>query len=546
MNNISRHLQLFPRTRQRSLGPVAWPKRRLAAVLAFVLFSGTAFAQVTVGGSVYGGGALANVGGSNVTLGGGTVRNIYGGGLGDADHEAQVGGDVLVTVNSGTVTNVFGCNNVNGAPTSTSSVQVDINGDVAGSVYGGGNQASGSVNPQVNILAGTVAVDVFGGGLGDADDATKGVVTGNPSVTINGANAVVNGSVYGGGSLAPTIGNALVTLTDGATVKVFGGGKAANVTGDPTVQIDGGTVSAGVYGGCDNKGVVAGNITVNVDGGTIGTSSSRAFVHGGGYGQETGTSGNVEVNVAQMGATSGATIYGDVYGGSAFGNVNNTAAVDNEHHTYVTVNYGTIFGCVYGGGLGSRETGNEVAAMVYSPVTVTVNGGSISTYTEGSNTIGGNVFGCNNENGAPQSTVQVDIRNNVGNNVFGGGNLAAYSGTPNVNIISGTVSGNVFGGGNEAGVGGGNVAMTGGTVVGGLYGGCNTSGTVGNTTNMAISGGIVQGSVYGGGFGSGTVVTGKATVHISGTSTEVQGDVFGGGEDGKVNGGTEVKILETE
>ena len=85
----------------------------------------------TVTQDVYGGGALANVGTNssdhtNVTVTSGTVTGgVYGGGLGDDDHAALVNGAVQVTVESGSVNDVFGCNNVNGRPTST--VRVDIN-----------------------------------------------------------------------------------------------------------------------------------------------------------------------------------------------------------------------------------------------------------------------------------------------------------------------------------------------------------------------------------------------------------------------------------
>ena len=129
----------------------------------FLLISMTALAQtnhVTVRGNVFGGGNLANVGGKStvlidqagaeiqkdvycggaladvdtinknqlntVTLTQGTViQDIYGGGLGDATHPAKVFGPVQVNINGGQARNVFGCNNINGAPQST--VRVDIN-----------------------------------------------------------------------------------------------------------------------------------------------------------------------------------------------------------------------------------------------------------------------------------------------------------------------------------------------------------------------------------------------------------------------------------
>ena len=85
-------------------------------------------------------------------------------------------GAVQVTVNSGVVRDVYGCNNTNGAPTST--VRVDINNNVGGNVYGGGNQAGSlsghDISPEVYVNNGTV-VNVFGGGKGNT-----AIITGNP------------------------------------------------------------------------------------------------------------------------------------------------------------------------------------------------------------------------------------------------------------------------------------------------------------------------------------------------------------------------------
>ena len=86
------------------------------------------------------------------------------------------------------------------------------------------------------------------------------------------------------------------------------------------------------------------------------------------------------------------------------------------------------------------------------------------------------------------------------------------------------------------------VFLTKGKVVTNIYGGCNTNGTVGSTSTVTLTGGTVQGSVFGGGFGSGTEITGKATVDISGSATRVDNDVYGGGDNGQVKGGTEVNI----
>ena len=165
-------------------------------------------------------------------------------------------------------------------------------------------------------------------------------------------------------------------------------------------------------------------------------------------------------------------------------------------------------------------------------------------------TIGGSIYGGGKGTSAVVTgavTVQVDT-GNITKDVYGGGDRAWYGGTPQVNIVNGTVYGNVYGGGNNItvdnkGVGGSDVRVSGGQVNGNVYGGCNTKGTVVDASAVTLTGGIVKGSVFGGGKGANTVVTGQAVVHISGTDTQVETDVYGGGDEGVVNGGTEVKVF---
>ena len=186
----------------------------------------------TVGRDVYGGGALAQTNAeydandntkknyiTTVNLGNSTAGtiiggNLYGGGLGrkaggnNAAVAANVNGPVSVTVTKGLATNVFGCNNLYGAPQRTVTVNIEgTNAPTANiplpirNVYGGGNQAdytyTDATNPQnlqVNIKGGTIG-NVFGGGL-SAD------VAGGINVKVSGG--IVVDDVYGGGALANT------------------------------------------------------------------------------------------------------------------------------------------------------------------------------------------------------------------------------------------------------------------------------------------------------------------------------------------------------
>ena len=549
-------------------------------------------ASTTVSGDVYGGGALANTTGSTVTLNGGTVtHDVYGGGLGDGTHPAAVTGAVQVTVNGGSVRDVFGCNNVNGAPTST--VRVDINSNVGRNVYGGGNAAPASVSPTVYINKGIVAGNVYGGGLG-----STATLTGAPSVTVgdltvgNESNvAQVNGDVYGGGDAAGVTGTTTVLIQKCNTVingDVYGGGNAADVNGTD-VNIDGGNITGMVFGGGHgNKNAdpqteanVAGDVTVSVTGGTI----NKVF---GGSNSKGNIGGTVAVNI-DKGATSCPMHINEVYGGG------NEAAG----------NAGTItIGCTgteaNGEGIGDVYGGAN-AANINSDITLNINGGRIN-----------NVFGGNNTSGTISGAIEVNIEKTqncdwyVGN-VYDGGNLAPYTGSPAVNVKNGTVSLNVYGGGKGAGAvvtgdpvvmvgdltpahsayvaavtgdvygggdaaavtgttsvtlqkanstagrlfGGGNAAgvsstatvtLTAGTVSTGVYGGCNAEGTVGGNITVALNGGTVgiDGTttdvVYGGGYGHNTATGGDVNVTLNGAT--VYGSLYGGSALGSVNGST--------
>ena len=140
---------------------------------------------------------------------------------------ADVNGPVTVTVSGGKAANVFGCNNLNGAPKSTVAVTVSGTETVAlgsaiGNVYGGGNLAAYTGSPTVTISGGTVN-QVYGGGLG-----ASAIVDGSTSVTISGT-AVVGNDVFGGGSEANVTGSVSVSVTGGQVINdVYGGGEKAN------------------------------------------------------------------------------------------------------------------------------------------------------------------------------------------------------------------------------------------------------------------------------------------------------------------------------
>ena len=576
-------------------------------------------------GDLYGGGNQADGAASAISIGctgtnqGEGITNVFGGA-----NAANVSGNISLTIQEGKIQNVYGGNNSTGSISGNIIVNIEQKDNpctwYVGNVYGGGKDApytnSGADYPQVNIKKGTVTYNVFGGGYGSTATVTANPhvnliggtvlgnvfgggeaapVTGNPVVTANfgqaanlyggglGSTAVVTGNpsvlinqeqnktltvtdAFGGGDAAAVSGNTTVTLTTGAIRNIYGGGNMAGVT-QATVNINGGSVTTGVYGGCNEQGTVTGDIAVSVTGGTIGTNASHANVHGGGYGAATRTNGNVAVTING----SGVNIWGDVYGGSALGNVND-ATTDL---TAVTLTSGAIHGSLYGGGLGQKPGVNGAAndatpyaALVNGAVNVIVNGGTVSEA----------VYGANNANGTPKGTVSVVINGTAAhvaatestpavfalNAVYGGGNLADCEPTATVTINGTSSVKDVYGGGNAAAVSSTSVTVNGGTmdrvfaggngqtsaanvtgntqaiVHGGtirqLFGGGNTSGTIGGTMSVTIdkvgNGAQSIAEVYGGGN---LAPSGPGTVRIL-CGAEHIGDVYGGANNANISG----------
>ena len=392
---------------------------------------------------------------------GSVAGSIYGGGLGqnlqgtENDIAANVFGPVTVTTEGGSARNVFGCNNILGAPLQDVTVNI-LGGTISGNVYGGGNQAAytntTSNYPLVKIIDGTIAGDVFGGGLG-----TTATVTANPIVTLT--DGTVQGNAYGGGDAAPVIGNTHI-MSKGTNVgeSLFGGGNKADVSGSVTVDIENGTIAGDVYGG----GALA------------------------------------NTNIANWDATK---------------NNNNGGWADDmtsaTNTTTVNLTGGTINGNVYGGGLGDED---GVEAMVYGNILVTLNG----TYLKaGYDSLGlpdsGIVFGCNNVNGTPKGHVLVQILKTVGSDgrvttgrsteenlekeidegihlyqlsaVYGGGNKASYKPLDNNEFAQVLINGceqvsisAVYGGGNAASTPATEITINGAYEIGYVFGGGNGAG----------------------------------------------------------------------
>ena len=283
---------------------------RLLLCLIIALTAHTTYAEVIIGGDVYGGGKEGSVESSSsdattVTINNGSVRTVFGGG-----QEGAVTGNTTVSVNGGTI----GADVLEGTP--------------YGGVYGGGEGAGATV-------------------------------TGSTNVTINGGDNFNN--VYGGGKQALLTGNAHVTLIGGQVRNnVFAGACMANIEGYALVDIIGGSANQllikAVYGGNDISGSILNNnsstpseYTFRVAQGLSSKLESYVFaqstatnafignVFGGGNGayQYGGSEGNWSVTMKDLGT-----------GTVTFDSLRNKPIAP---HAYLQIEGGT-YGSIYGGG----------------------------------------------------------------------------------------------------------------------------------------------------------------------------------------------------
>lgn len=459
---------------------------------------------------VYGGGNEAGVvGNANVHLAGGTVSGgIYGG----CNTSGTVAGNVEVLLSSGIIGTSEQLGYVHGGgygnvTSVTGNVLLSIGDEPTGNdksanrnnvnnlviyadVYGG--SALGSTctaagkNSAVKMYSGTVNGDIYGGALGSPSvAASMGAV--NQTVDIYGGR--VTGSVYGGSNINASLlrsSQSGVTVHNTATPQpgeyglgyVFGGGNGSIAAdngqpgahcGDTFVTLLGGSVGNAFGGG---NASTSQSTLMSVNGGSHGN-----IFGGGNLGDVTGT---VTVNV-----TSG-QVTGDIYGGGALANTNTSSALTL---TRLNLTGGNVNN-VYGGGLGDASHPATVGTVILElnrDVSASDRGCAVS----------GNIFGCNNVNGAPYGDVTVHVyatqnvnqSNMIGKTldvydieaIYGGGNMAAYkpldptSSKTHVIIEGCTLSSvrYVYGGGNAAPVPATDVLIMGNYQIGDVFGGGN-------------------------------------------------------------------------
>lgn len=472
--------------------------------------------------NLYGGANQANVSG-NVTLNvkGGTITNVFGGN----NLSGTIGGDVTLNLYGGTITNAFGGNNAGGNVLGIITVNVDSSITdcplLIDYVYGGANLAPYTPNdpnietpsPLVNIKRGTVNKDVFGAGLG-----AEALATSFPKVVMGSDNnyePTVKGTIYGGGQLAKVTGSTTVLMQRGHVKgNIFAGGMGnesdatlGEISEHSFLTMSGGQVDSNLYGGGKMATVGYAMDTTNEKG------VATVTVRGGSIGKGEGDCGHV------FGGGRGAL-------GSDF------SSFANVRNSIVYINDGTIKGSVFGG----SENGHIIdSTQVY------INGGTIgkalTAAEKNSNdpVYHGNVYGggrgiCDNYDDATASAGKV-------------------LNSTQVIVRGGTIYHNIYGGGSFASVG--NI----------------TSWSSGTPTNIS-SNGLAKVFIYGGQIGSDGIENGNVYGSSRGIATSnntlkkmaftnrthvvldsmayVKGSVFGGGENGHVADTTFVEIKQTK
>lgn len=515
----------------------------------------------TVGNDLYGGGDMADVGGNTtVTLTGGTVNHdVFGGARGrlpqgdDPGAEANVGGDVLVTLNgtqttdaeSGTVSfndncvvngSIFGCNNVNGTPMGHSTVHIfktapSTNGtdyDLV-AVYGGGKQSdyvpadTDEKQSTEVIIEGcdlTSIENVYGGGYGAATPGTN--------VLIKGTKIIDN--VFGGGFGADDPEKSYIN--PGANVGYHTDGvKYESGAGKAVIQLMAGNVNH-VYGGSNTKGdIFAGSFVTNVanDGGP-GCCDELVVEEIYGGGKSADMYGGAEICLSCMPND----WIGSIYAGAEKADVGNDISL--------TLTSGK-FERVYGG----NKSGGKIDG--YIEVNIEENPECSTPIIIGELYGGGNEAPYEYSNLAkdpdyPSPRVNVRAFTSIGT-IYGGGygQTATVTGNPTVNI-------NVVEGGREY-TGdireledGSKVTLYARSkdgkigVIGNVFGGGNAAKVIGNTTvNVGTTTEEQMVSLQTTDEKGNVIVVKKPVV-----GADIRGNVYGGGNQAEVTGSTNVVI----
>ena len=464
---------------------------RLLLYLIIALTAHTTYAQVIIGGDVYGGGKMGAVtnGNSsetatNVTIGGNVeVRTVFGGG-----QEGAVTGNTVVEINGGVIGDtdwkgtvhggVFGAGDGAAAVVTGASKVTITNGTIYNNVYGGGNQADLKGSTDVILQGGIVQGDVYGG-------ARMADIEGRTFVNIDGANAansLIVRAVYGGNDISGEISGTNTT------------GSNALVQSTPNTRYP--VIIGSLYGGGNGDYVYNNNtITLNKLNEETGLLEATSY----------NVAGKPELAKTYISLNGG--VFGNVYGGGNFATVTEQTVINANNSTAMS------------GALNSIHEDNAAFLGLFAGVDYTINGNNmvfsyhVNRMFGGNNQAdmairptwdlqkvdinnlysGGNRGDMTHPNGIAIAIQSDDVRVN---NVYGGCRMADVK--PNNttgNIAAETIYGYNFESGYAA-----RVYITGGKI-NNVYGGNDISGKVYYGTNVEIHGAI-SGDVYGGGNGS--------------------------------------------
>ena len=448
-----------------------------------------------------------------------------------------------VTITKSSVTgSVYGGYTASGTANYSNVVIIDSTfentgeGTAASRVYAGYTKSGEASHNQVTVSGATTSIqgDVYGGYTGSGT-ANSNSVTVNDStinsnvyagytwsgeashnqVTVSGANASIQGRVYGGYGSLDTSYNT-VELSDGAYVgdDVVGGHSAGdsatrqNVLHNEVTVSSGSRVDGGLYGGVitEGLGTVQYNTVNLLDNASVGYD-----VVGGGVLLDAPT-GTVENNAVNISA---GTVEGSVYGGAFEYSVSRDPGNSDIMNNAVILSEGAVVnGSVFGGysaGIGD-VTGNRV-------------------FVSGSSRVDGDVYGgmaegndASNPGSASQNKVRIEGGSTVGGSVYGGWNSNGET-VGNFIYVDGTVSKGVTAGYTLSGDAAGNeVLVEGGTVLDHLYGGYTALGSAtGNV--ITVKGGTVNAEIAGG-YDDGTATDNTVTLYDSARFTG--SDIYGG------------------
>ena len=495
--------------------------------------------------------------------------NVFGGGRGfsgDALTAGSVGGNTEVNIAGGDVLgSVYGGGRLASVgtyfvpPTSGNYGQLESGTDhgyTKVNVTGGTIGAKGDFEANVPIGDHRISGNVYGGSKGRVTQMDY--VTLNPrwpslakvkqtEVTIDGADVVIKGDVFGGGEIGTVRDSTQVVVKNGTLMRdLFGGGYGSTSTA--TVQ------------GCDSTDMTPVMIAGHVYGRTDATVSGGLVKHnvygGGEYAKVGITADQGQSTVSLNGGVVGShvpsvldptqdTLFGGMVYGGGMGILADTtvAMVLGSTYIYDTISNNSspahVLGHIHGGG--------EVA-LVQKNTDLAIGSAIVGTLANATSTVTKSIPG----GGSPVTLYEV--RALEGGRVFGGGqgvediayrHAALVMGNTKTEITgTAQINGSVYGGGELASVGLGgtlpdNNKYTGSATV------IISGGTIG-----PLNGSEHNGNVFGGGKGhedlSATNDIYYATVDsthvVIKTGANIAGSVFGGGANGRVLGNASTDI----